>query len=82
MKYADGTEMKLGDRVVIAGKYRGVVVADIDGSNYSAVHPKEQWAYLGSGVMIDTDFAGLVHYQQDNIAGEAIVLVSRDEEAL
>ncbi len=76
MKCSDGTEMKRGDRVLIAGKYHGVVVADIDGSEYSEQHLKEKWGYLGSGVMIDTDFGGLVHYQQQNMAGEDIVLES------
>ena len=80
MRYADGTKMQLGDNVVISGKYHGVVVADMDGDKYSESNPKEQWAYLGSGVMIDTDFGGLVHYQQENMDGETIELESRNEE--
>jgi hypothetical protein len=80
MKYADGTKIKLGDKVLISGKYHGVVVADIDGDNYSESSPKEQWSYLGTGVMIDTDFGGLVHYQQENIKEETIELEARNEE--
>ena len=76
MTYTDGTEIKLGDRVVISGKHNGVVVANIDGAEYSEAHPKEQWAYLSSGVMIDTDFGGLVHYQQENMEDEIIELWS------
>ena len=79
MKYADGTAIKRGDRVRIAGKHRGVVVADIDGAAYLESYPKEQWTYLGSGVLIDTDFGGLVHYQQENIVSADIRLESREE---
>lgn len=82
MKYTDGTEIKLGDKVIISGKYHGVVVANIDGSEYSESHPKDQWSYLGSGVMIDTNFGGLVHYQEENIKGETIELDSRGGEKL
>lgn len=77
MKYMDGTDIKLGDRVLISGKYHGVVVADIDNGRYSEEYPKEQWGYLGSGVMIYTDFGGLVHYRQENMDGETIELDSR-----
>jgi hypothetical protein len=80
MKYMDGTEIELWDRVLISGKYHGVVVADIDGGRYSESNPKEQWKYLGSGVLIDTDFGGLVHYQEETMAGETIELESRNEE--
>ncbi|MCZ4287187.1 hypothetical protein O4H29_20360 [Marinobacter salarius] len=52
-------------------------MADMDGDEYSSEHPKEQWGYLHSGVMIDTDFGGLVHYQQDTLVGETIELVQR-----
>lgn len=77
MKYEDGTEMKLGDKVLISEKYHGVIVADIDNAEYLESNPKEQWEYLGSGVIIDTDFGGLVHYQQENMIGEIIELELR-----
>ena len=79
MKYMDGTKIKLGDKVLISKKHYGVVVADIDGNEYSESNPKEQWAYLGSGVMIDTDFGGLVHYQQENMEGETIEIDSQNK---
>ena len=75
----DGTKIKLGDKVLISKKHHGVVVADIDGNEYSESNPKEQWAYLGSGVMIDTDFGGLVHYQQENMEGETIEIDSQNK---
>jgi len=77
MKYTDGTEMKIGDRVLISGKYHGVIVADIDNGRYSDATPKEEWEHLVSGVMIDTDFGGLVHYQQESMDGETIELDSQ-----
>ncbi|WP_425056416.1 hypothetical protein [Pseudomonas abyssi] len=77
MEYTDGNLARVGDRVLIAKQYQGVVVADMDGDEYSSKHPKEQWGYLHSGVMIDTDFGGLVHYEQDTLVGETIELVQR-----
>jgi hypothetical protein len=51
-----------------------VVVADIDGGVFSE-RCKEGWSYLKTGILVDTDFGGLVHYP--NIAQEHIVLLSR-----
>ena len=78
MKYSDGKNIKLGDKVLIDGKYHGVVVANMDDSEFSEEQPKEKWEYLRSGVMIDTDFAGLVHYQQENLETEDIVLAPNE----
>ncbi len=77
MKYTDGNHARVGDRVIIANKYKGVVVANMDDHEYSSEHPKEQWSYLKQGVMIDTDFGGLVHYQQESLVGEIIELENR-----
>ena len=77
MEYSNGMEVKLGDKVLIDGKYNGVVVANIDGSEYSEKEPEAKWGYLGSDVMIDTDFGGLVHYKQENMEHEEIQLASR-----
>jgi len=77
MKYTDGNEAKVGDRVRISGIYKGIVVANMDSDEYSNEHPKEQWGYLGAGVMIDTDFGGLVHYEQSSLVGETIELMQR-----
>lgn len=61
MKYTDGNQARVGDQVFIANQYHGVVVANMDGDEYSNEHPREAWGYLTSGIMIDTDFGGLVH---------------------
>ena len=77
MEYTDGNLARVGDLVLIDKQYQGVVVADMDGGEYSSQHPQEQWGYLRSGVMIDTDFGGLVHYEQDTLVCETIELVQR-----
>ena len=78
MKYADGKEAKVGDHVVIDSKYNGIIVANIDDNNYSTEYLNEQWSYLNSGVMIDTDFGGLIHYSQEYVASEKIELKQRE----
>ncbi|MDF0534150.1 hypothetical protein PY479_07665 [Shewanella sp. A32] len=77
MKYMDGKQIEVGDNVLISGMYKGLVVADIDGDRYSADYPREQWGCLQTGVMIDTDIGGLVHYEQISLENEKIELVSR-----
>lgn len=62
MVYADGNEAMLGDVVAIDTSFSGVVVASIDNAQYSKEFPEAKWAHLGQGVLMDTDFAGLVHY--------------------
>jgi hypothetical protein len=75
MRYADGNDAKIGDVVAIDDQYQGVVVASIDSDEYSAQYPKEDWAFLQKGVLIDTNFAGLVHYSESS--DEHMVLLRR-----
>jgi hypothetical protein len=75
VRYADGNEALLGDIVAIDEKYRGVVVANIDGNQYADAHPGAQWSYLGKGILVETDFGGLVHYEDGK--NEHMVLVKR-----
>ena len=79
MKYTDGNEARLGDIVAIDGKYRGVVVACIDRGEYSPEYPREQWSYLAVGIIVNTDFGGLVHYA--NGSQEVMALISRANKA-
>lgn len=72
MKYKDGQRVLAGDLVEIDGRYHGVVIAAIDEGSY--LRGGEDWGYLGKGAMIDTNFAGLVHYSADD---EELVLVRR-----
>jgi hypothetical protein len=73
MRYADGHTPAPGDVVRIDGKYRGVVVACIDEGMY--LPGQERWAYLKDGLVVDTDFGGLVHYTSEAV--DEIVLVQR-----
>ena len=73
MKYWDGQEARLGDRVTLAGS-PGVVVASMDTREYSAGHSEAQWGYLKSGVMIEFRQYGLIHYI---VADEDLLLVAR-----
>jgi len=60
MKYADGTDIQPGDQVLIDGRYRGRVVACMDSG--TSLPGFDDWKYLGEGVLVDTEFGGLVHY--------------------
>ncbi len=62
MNYRNGEEVRLGDKVKLWEGCFGVVVASIDRGEYDAGHPHEQWGYLKSGVLIESDAAGLIHY--------------------
>jgi len=64
MKYPDGQEVRLGDRVKLGQDDGGVVVASIDTNEYSDEHSKAQWGYLKKGVMIEFPKHGLIHYEQ------------------
>jgi hypothetical protein len=72
MKYKDGQKVLAGDVVLIDDRYHGVVIAAIEDKSY--LPGGEDWEYLGRGAMIDTDFAGLVHYPEDD---EELSLVRR-----
>jgi hypothetical protein len=64
MKCADGSEVRLGDRVELWPGNPGTVVFSIDTDEYSDAYPREQRDYLGSGVMVLSEKAGLIHYEQ------------------
>lgn len=78
MLYNDGIEARLGDEIIISGKCHGTVVACMDRAEYSPAYPEAEWAYLKVGVLVDTDFAGLVHYP--NSAHEHFALGKRNAE--
>lgn len=59
--------MQLGDTVVDRGGLKGRVVANIDRDEFSPECPKREWAYLAHGIVVDTEQAGIVHYEN---AGE------------
>jgi len=63
MKYESGDTIRAGDLVTIDDKYEGQVVASMDTSEYLPGY--QDWAYLRTGIMVVTDFAGLVHYTSE-----------------
>jgi hypothetical protein len=64
MKYVDGQEVQLGDKVRLGDRAGGVVVASIDTDEYTPEHPKTEWEYLKRGVMVKFPEYGLIHYEE------------------
>jgi hypothetical protein len=64
MKYPDGREVRLGDKVRLGQDRDGVVVCSIDTSEYTDTYPKAEWAHLQRGVLINFPTYGLIHYEQ------------------
>ena len=75
MRYPDGTEIRLGDRVQLSNGEKGTVVFSIDTDEYSDEFPKAQWSYLNKGIMVKTDKGALIHYEAINL--EDVILVKR-----
>lgn len=75
MKYFNGQEVYLGDRV-IADKSEGIVVAVIDTGQFSEAYP-EGWSYLECGMLVETKEMGLVHYPEPN---EDVIFVERSRD--
>jgi len=78
VRYVSGQDVLLGDTVQIATRHRGKVVACIAEGKYLPPHNAEQWGYLKAGVMIDTDFGGLVHYPSEiDLSDDRVELMER-----
>lgn len=69
----NGDVIRAGDSVAIDDRFEGQVVASMDTSDYLPGY--EDWAYLQMGIMVVTDFAGLVHYTSE--ATDKLVLKAR-----
>jgi hypothetical protein len=63
MKYADGTEVKLGERVRVSSGYAGIVVASMDTNEFDRGCSAEDWADLKTGILILTDTGALAHFE-------------------
>ena len=78
MRYHDGQPINVGDVVTIDVRHEGLVVACIEDGIFLHPHTKEQWTHLREGVLIDTSFAGLVHYPyQVALADDQVELLRR-----
>jgi hypothetical protein len=64
VKYPDGQDVRLGERVKLGQDGGGVVVASIDTNGYTSEHSEAQWGYLKKGVMIEFPKHGLIHYEE------------------
>jgi len=74
VKYEDGQDVRLWDRVEAWWGCPAIVVFSIDTDEYSPAFPREDWQYLERGVMLDTEQAGLVHLSEPD---PDLVLLSR-----
>jgi hypothetical protein len=61
MKYANGTEVKLGERVRVSSGYTGVVVASMDTNEFDHGISADDWAK--TGILILTDTGALAHFE-------------------
>jgi hypothetical protein len=73
MHYSDGDLVQVGDVVSVDVTGRGRVVASMDTGHY--LPGEEGWSYLVVGVMVDTDFGGLIHYTAP--FADSLTLLSR-----
>lgn len=64
MNYPDGSKVMIGDRLKLWEDCYGTVVCSIDDGQYTAEYPEEHWSYLRSGVLIDSNKTGLIHYTE------------------
>jgi hypothetical protein len=74
MKYADGRDARLGDRVQLWEGGEGRVVCSFDTDEFGDSFPCERWAHLRSGVLVHTEGAGLLHYKYPD---ESLKLLAR-----
>ncbi len=64
MKYPDGQDIKVGDKVMLRGNGEGLVVCDIANGVFTSEYSDAVWSYLEEGVMIDFGELGLVHMKE------------------
>jgi hypothetical protein len=77
MNYLSGERVKLGDVLQLWDGCQGVVVCSIDDGEYSAKYPIADWSYLKSGILIDSDKAGLIHCIQPESSFELLRRASK-----
>ena len=77
MRYkSDGSEVKVGDQVIVEGDVRGRVVCDLD--HQQCLSGYEKWltgkellggGRLSTGIIVETQKLGVVHFEfEDDIA--------------
>jgi hypothetical protein len=53
---------RIGDRIKTNDGMSGVVVCNISYDEYTSDDPKEAWSWMGEGIVVLTEEAGLVRY--------------------
>lgn len=76
MKYVDGQEIQVGDRVRMGDDDGGIVVCDIEAGNFSPSYPKSEWDYLNEGVVIVFPRYGVLHMTE---AESDLELIARSD---
>ncbi len=76
MKYEDGKQVLIGDKVHLDGGITGTVMCSIDDGIYTSEYLESQWEYLKKGVMVFSEQAGLIHYAEWN---EDCMLIERSK---
>jgi hypothetical protein len=77
MKYPDGQEVRLGDRVMVGDDPNGLVVGCIETQEYTPEFPRAEWEYLQRGFLVRSSKYGLIHYQKPD---EDLELIERKAE--
>ncbi|MHC1727309.1 MAG: hypothetical protein AB9866_15105 [Syntrophobacteraceae bacterium] len=80
MKYPDGKEVRVGDKVMLWEGCYGVVVASIDNGQYTPGYPEAEWDYLKAGILVDSDKAGLIHYLEPEKSLKLLERATREKE--
>ena len=76
IRYSDGQEVRLGDRIKLGEDEGGIVVCSIDTGEYTDEHSEAQWGYLKKGVMINFPKYGLIHFVEPD---EDLQLIARTD---
>ena len=75
VQYPAGDRIRLGDTLLLEGGVHGIVVGIIDEGTYAAAYVPAEWAYLGTGLLVEADDAGLTNYEAPR---DAWALISRE----
>jgi len=63
LKYSNGQEVRIGDKVAMGDDVGGVVVCDIGAGKFSPKYLADEWSYLKVGILIEFPKYGVVHIQ-------------------
>jgi hypothetical protein len=74
VRYPNGQEIEPGDLVRIDEVHTGRVIANMDTGKY--LPGEEAWSDLKTGIVVNTSFAGHVHYQGTHL-DDALELIER-----